>query len=51
MLDTDEPVLGHDPEEAHLLVDERMLREVAWMPLEGMREDEQVVQVLRALSS
>lgn len=42
--------LGHDPEEAHLSSEERLLRGVAWQPLELMATDAQVTQVLAALN-
>ena len=44
-------VVGGDPEEAHLSGDERLLQDVAWVPLSQMREDVQVSRVLQALSA
>lgn len=41
--------LGHDPEEAHLSSEARLLRGVAWQPLELMAADAQVAQVLTLL--
>lgn len=41
--------LGHDPEETHLSSEARLLRGVAWRPLELMAADAQVAQVLAAL--
>ena len=43
-------VMGSDPEEAHLSIDERLLQDVAWIPLNEMTGDAQVASVLRALS-
>ena len=33
-----EPVLGADPEEAHLPVEQRMLREVAWHEIDSLQD-------------
>ncbi len=44
-----EAVLGHDPEEAHLEVHQKMLQELAWQPLESFKNDSQVAQVILAL--
>lgn len=45
-----EASLGYDPEETHLNEELRMLQEVAWHPLESMRDDFQVADVLRYIS-
>ena len=45
-----EAILGSDPEEADLPAEQRMLKQVAWQPLEQVRDDAQVAKVLRALS-
>jgi 8-oxo-dGTP diphosphatase len=45
-----ETVLGLDPEEAHLPTDQRLLQNVAWVPLENMGRDPQVARVLLALA-
>ena len=45
------PQLGADPEEAHLPAGQRMLRAVAWLPLEEQQEDRQVSKVLLALQN
>ncbi len=42
-------LLGHDPEEAHLAADVRMLQEVAWLPLDSVANDRQVSRVLDVL--
>ena len=44
-------VLGHDPEEAHLAADVRMLQEVAWLPLDSVATDRQVSRVLDVLKN
>ena len=44
------PVLGHDPEEAHLPLPQRLLQGVGWMPLAEMTGDAQVARVLMALA-
>jgi 8-oxo-dGTP diphosphatase len=41
---------GADPEESHLGPDERLLQDVAWLPLDQMTQDGQVAKVLTALS-
>lgn len=41
--------LGIDPEEAHLPEDARMLKDVAWHPLESLGDDVQVSKVIEAL--
>lgn len=46
---TQQPVLGTDPEEAHLPAEARMLKAVAWRPLAKVANDIQVSQVLAAL--
>lgn len=43
------PVLGHDPEEEHLPFHQRLLQEVAWVPLAELTGDAQVARVLMAL--
>jgi 8-oxo-dGTP diphosphatase len=47
--ETQEAILGYDPEEAHLEASARMLQAVAWFPLDQVREDGQVSRVLSAL--
>ncbi|RYF40871.1 MAG: NUDIX hydrolase [Cytophagaceae bacterium] len=47
--ETQEAVLGYDPEEAHLEVQVRMLQGLAWHTLESMKNDCQVSQVLKHL--
>ena len=42
--------LGSDPEDAHLPAGERLLADVAWRPLEILRDDGQVRKVIEALS-
>jgi 8-oxo-dGTP pyrophosphatase MutT (NUDIX family) len=44
-------VPGHDPEESHLPPQERLLQGAAWLPLDSMRSDGQVAQVLKVLAS
>jgi 8-oxo-dGTP diphosphatase len=44
-------ILGFDPEQTDLPVNERMLREIAWHTLSTMSDDKQVSQVIRILSS
>ena len=46
-----EPILGYDPEEAHLERAERLLQDVAWHALEDKRDDVQVAEVIRCLSA
>ena len=41
--------LGIDPEEKHLPEDQRILREVAWIMIENLRDDPMVSQVLNEL--
>ncbi len=48
--DEQEARLGHDPEEAQLGAEARMLRGVAWRPLSLLSGDAQVMSVLEALS-
>lgn len=43
--------LGYDPEESALRASDRLLQDVAWHPLETMRDDGQVRQVLLALGA
>lgn len=53
LLEVDESqtaLLGHDPEQAQLTADARMLQEVAWLPLDSVANDSQVSQVLKALA-
>ncbi len=47
--DGTEPVLGEDPEQAHLPPASRMLCGVGWKSLETMRDDIQVSRVLAAM--
>jgi 8-oxo-dGTP diphosphatase len=47
--ETDEPVLGADPEEMKLSTEEKKLQSVAWKPIDSLSEDRQIVQVLGAL--
>ncbi|MGI4792135.1 MAG: NUDIX domain-containing protein [Janthinobacterium lividum] len=42
--------LGHDPEEAHLPLHQRLLQGVAWVPLAELAGDAQVARVLMALA-
>jgi len=44
-----EAKLGSDPEEADLPKDERMLQEMSWQPIQNMKNDRQVSQVIRYL--
>jgi 8-oxo-dGTP diphosphatase len=46
---TQQPLLGADPEEAHLSPQARMLQGVAWHTLEAMKDDKQVSRVLECL--
>lgn len=46
----DAPVLGADPEEAHLPAAHRLLQGVAWVPLAELTGDPQVARVLKALA-
>ena len=48
--DGQEPRLGADPEEQDLPADHRILRGVAWKPLENIKSHPQAVWLLRALS-
>lgn len=41
--------LGHDPEQTHLDAEERMLKDVAWLPLLSVRDDFLVSRVLQVL--
>ena len=43
--------LGFDPAEAHPPSAERLLQDIAWLPLEEMQNDPQVFTVLKALGS
>ena len=43
--------LGHDPEQAHLDTAERMLKDVAWLPLASMRDDFLVARVLELIEA
>lgn len=44
-----EAILGHDPEEAHLEIHQKMLQELAWQPLKNVKTDSQIAQVILAL--
>ena len=44
-----EPVLGADPEEAHLQVDQRMLREVAWHEISTMQDHPMIARAITEL--
>ena len=46
-----EPVLGIDPEEAHLPVEQRMLQAVAFKPVIELLENAMVKEVLQALQT
>lgn len=44
-----DPRLGHDPEEAHIKQESRLLQEVGWLRTEELRDDSQVSRVFEAL--
>lgn len=44
-----QPVLGSDPEEAHLPVEKRMLREVAWREIHAMKDHPMVSRAVMEL--
>lgn len=46
-----EAILGHDPEEAHLTPEARMLQGVGWFTLDEKRDDGQVARVLAVLNA
>lgn len=43
--------LGHDPEEAELAAEAKMLQDIGWHRLDEVRNDGQIAAVLRALSA
>lgn len=50
LIDPDQSVkLGYDPEEIHLDAKDRILKEVRWFPLNSVKEDVQVSQVILRL--
>ena len=48
--DDQEIQLGVDPEDADKPLEERILRDVAWRPLDEVRDDRMVEKVLRAVN-
>lgn len=43
--------LGHDPEEAELAAEAKMLQDIGWRSLDDMRNDGQIAAVLKALGT
>lgn len=43
------PIVGADPEEAHMPRERRLLQDVAWRSLDEMRDDKQISAVLKVL--
>ncbi len=42
--------IGSDPEESHLPAEHRLLQDVAWQPLESVKDHRQIALVLKALA-
>ena len=49
--DHQEPAFGYDPEEVHLEPAARLLQGVAWHSLESKKDDVQVAEVIRCLTT